>query len=194
MLNIYVVHNMPMFNVPVAKLSLMYTAPNHVVYTQYILFTYVTKLAFVKLETKHWISCTLVNIPHSRQPLFQKGLHATSMHPPSQRELHAIPIQSYFKEGCGQLTCNPHFRGVECSPMQPLFYSTASKNNIFWSWTSPLHHGTVGKCHIPVLIRQFHMIPSKINLWTPYHPLSPQWGGDMHACIFCADQIISGNT
>ena len=44
MFNIYVVHDMSVFNVPSTTLSLMHIAPRQVALTQYILLLYVTEL------------------------------------------------------------------------------------------------------------------------------------------------------
>ena len=63
MFNIYAVHDMYMFNVPSAKLSHIHIVPKYVVWTQYILHSYVTRLSLVKLQIKHQMLCTLLNMP-----------------------------------------------------------------------------------------------------------------------------------
>ena len=45
-----------------AKLCHVHIALNHMAWTQYILLLYVTILPIVKLETDHWMSCTLLNM------------------------------------------------------------------------------------------------------------------------------------
>ena len=53
MFNIYVVHDLLMFNIPSVKLSPMHIVLNHVVLTLCILLSQVTRLLLLKLEIEH---------------------------------------------------------------------------------------------------------------------------------------------
>ena len=63
MFNIYVGYDMYMFNMPSTTLSHMHIIPNHVIFNLYVLFFMSPDFFLGKLETEHYISHVLLNMP-----------------------------------------------------------------------------------------------------------------------------------